>query len=270
MLPTTRKLQWGAMYFEKELHFARSVAMHAGELAIGYQGRELKPESKPDLSPVTVADRECERLIAQRIEQEFPADGILGEEGTRKESRNGRRWIIDPIDGTRDFVRGLPLWSVLVGFEVDGEVVAGVSNLAPRREMYSAVRGGGAWRNDTRVSISGIDRADNALICLNGLTRLREFPFAGSVVDWLSQFWAVRSMGGCVDAMMVASGNAEMWLELHAQAWDLAPLKIIAEEAGARFMNFDGGSSIYGHNGVIFVPALEPAVRQLLGTAAAV
>jgi fructose-1,6-bisphosphatase/inositol monophosphatase family enzyme len=254
------------MKYERELHFARSVAMHAGELAIGYQSRELNPETKPDQSPVTIADRECERLIAQRLEQEFPDDGILGEEGVRKESRNGRRWIIDPIDGTRDFVRRLPLWSVLIGFEVDGEVVAGVSNLAPRKEMYSAIRGGGAWLNDSRIGISGIDRPDNALICVNGMTRLHEVPFADSIVEWMSQFWAVRSLGGCLDAMMVASGYAELWIEMHAKEWDLAPLKIIAEEAGARFINFDGGSSIYGGNGAIFVPALEPAVSQLLAT----
>lgn len=258
------------MLFEKELHFARSAAMHAGERALGYQTRELKPESKPDLSPVTIADHECERLIARRIEEEFPGDGILGEEGSRKESRTGRRWIIDPIDGTRDFVRGLPLWSVLIGFEVDGEIAAGVSNLAPQRAMYSALRGEGAWCNDSRISISGIDSPANAVVCINGLNRLYEFPFANSVLDWLSQFWAVRSLGGCFDAMMVAAGQAELWIELHAQPWDLAPLKIIAEEAGARFMNFDGRSTIYGHNGAIFVPALEPAIRGLLGTAAGV
>src|SRR5919106_1067434 len=171
------------MLFEKELHFARSVAMHAGELALGYQSRELKPESKPDLSPVTVADRECERLIAHRIEQEYPDDGILGEEGARKESRNGRRWIVDPIDGTRDFVRGLPLWSVLIGFEVDGEVVAGVCNLAPRREMYSALRGAGSWRNDARLSISAIDSPASAIVCMDGLNHLHEFPFASSTPD---------------------------------------------------------------------------------------
>ena len=206
-----------SMQYERELHFARSVAMHAGELAVGYQSRELKPESKPDLSPVTIADRECERLIAQRIEEEFPDDGILGEEGSHKESRNGRRWIIDPIDGTRDFVRQL---AALVGagwLEVDGEVVAGVSNLAPRKEMYSAIRGGGAWRNDSRISISSIDKPQNALICVNGMTRLYEFPFAASIIDWMSQFWAVRSLGGCLDAMLVASGHAELWIEMHAQ-----------------------------------------------------
>jgi histidinol phosphatase-like enzyme (inositol monophosphatase family) len=243
--------------------------MHAGELAVGYQAHELKPESKPDLSPVTIADKECERLIAHRIEEEFPEDGILGEEGANKKSRSGRRWIIDPIDGTRDFVRGLPLWATFVALEADGEVVAGVTNMAVQKNMYSAVKGGGAYRNDSKISISGIDSPGAAMLCVNALNRLDGYPFRDSLLDWLKQFWAVRCFGGCMDAMMVASGHADAWVEPRAEPWDLAPLKIILEEAGARFVNFDGGSSIYGGNAAAFVPALEPAIRQLLGTAAA-
>lgn len=256
-----------AMQFEKELHFARSVAMHAGELAIGYQSQELKPESKPDLSPVTIADRECERLIASRIEQEFPDDGILGEEGSSKKSRNGRLWIIDPIDGTRDFVRSLPFWSVLVGLEVNGRIVAGVSNMAAQRQMYSAIRDGGAYVNDKRIGVSRIDSPQTALACVNGFNRLNEFTFAIPVLEWLEQFWAIRSLGGCMDAMMLATGNADLWIEPHAKAWDLAPLQVIIEEAGGRFMSFDGRPTIYGGNGVAYVPALEPAVMELFGLA---
>lgn len=252
------------MQWEKELQLARSVAMHAGDLAMGYASQQLKPETKADLSPVTVADKECEKLIASRIEETFPADGILGEEGSNKQGTSGRRWIIDPIDGTRDFVRGLPLWANLIGFEVDGEVVMGVANLPSRREMFWAVRGGGAFRNDQRLQISSIDSPSQALVGLNGINRLKEHALGSRFLDWAKQFWAVRSMGGCVDAMLVASGNAELWMEPHAAPWDLAPLKVILEEAGARFWNFDGGSTIYGGNAIAFVPALEPAVRELL------
>jgi histidinol phosphatase-like enzyme (inositol monophosphatase family) len=250
--------------FQKEIDFARSVAMHAGDVAMGYAARELKPETKPDLSPVTIADRECEALIASRIAEAFPDDGILGEEGSDKPSRNGRRWIVDPIDGTRDFVRGLPLWSVLIGLEVDGDVVAGIAHMPLRRESYFAVKGHGAYRNDTRISISAISEARHALVSVSGLNFASTLPFAPRIVDWLAQFWAFRSFGGCLDACLLASGHAEVWIEPQAKAWDLAALKIILEEAGAHFFNFDGGSSIDGGNCAACVPALEPVVRSLV------
>lgn len=252
------------MEFRKELDLARSMAMHAGELAIGHQTRGVHAETKADLSPVTIADKECERLIVNRIRETFPDDGILGEEGASHPTRNGRLWIIDPIDGTRDFVRGLPLWSTLIALEVDGVVVMGVCHMQCRNEQYSAVRGQGAWLNEKPIRISSIESPAQSLVCLSGLNRVEALPFGPRTLEWASQFWAVRSMGGCLDAMMVASGKAEFWLEPVAQAWDLAPLKIIIEEAGGRFLNFDGGSSIRGGNGLAFVPALEPAVRQLL------
>ena len=240
------------------------MAMHAGELAIGYQTSGFVADEKPDLSPVTIADREAERLIVRRIEETFPDDGILGEEGAHRESRNGRKWIIDPVDGTRDFVRGLPLWGVLIGFEVDGEVEAGVCHLAPRNEMFSAVKGEGAWLNEKPARISNITRRDAALVSVTALNSCQALPFGPKLLPWFQQFWAVRSMGGCMDAMLVASGKAELWIEPHAKAWDLAPLKVILEEAGARFINFDGGSSIYGGNCIVCVPALEDAVWELL------
>jgi histidinol-phosphatase len=131
--------------------------------------------------------------------------------------------------------------------------------------MYHAVKGQGAFLNEKRISVSGIDSAANALACINGLNNLTEFPWAGSVLSWMDEFWAVRSFGGCIDAMMLASGHADLWLEAHAKPWDLAALKVILEEAGARFCNFDGKSSIYGGNGMAYVPALESKVRELLG-----
>ncbi|HYI92390.1 MAG TPA: inositol monophosphatase [Bryobacteraceae bacterium] len=253
------------MQWEKELQVARSAAMHAGELAVGYQSKELKPESKPDLSPVTVADRECEKLLVAELLAAFPDDGVLGEEGARRDSRNGRKWILDPIDGTRDFVRGLPFWAVLIGLEVDGEVVVGVTHMPAQNRMYHAVKGNGAFVNDKKISISGIDSASNALACINGLNNVMEFSWSQSLLSWMDEFWAVRSVGGCMDAMLLASGHADLWLEAHAKAWDLAALKVILEEAGARFCNFDRGNSIYGGNGMAYVPALESKVMELLG-----
>jgi histidinol-phosphatase len=231
----------------------------------GAHARGVTREDKADDSPVTVADRECERLIVEGLAAAFPEDGFLGEEGASRAGTSGRRWIVDPIDGTRDFVRGLPTWSNLIGLEADGEVVLGVCNLAAQRELYWAVRAGGAWCNDRRVRVSAIDRRDRAVACLTAFDNIAAAPFADRILDHLAGYWAVRSMGGCQDAVLVVSGRAEAWFELSARAWDLAPFLVLAEEAGARFFNFDGGRSIYGGNAVICAPFLERTLRELVG-----
>lgn len=253
-----------AMPFEKELAVARRVTRESGKLAMRLQAQGVQPEEKTDLSPVTIADKECEKLISRLLLEAFPDDGLLGEEGANRESGNGRKWIIDPIDGTRDFVRGTPLWSVLIGLEVDGVVETGVCHLAPRGETFFAIRGQGAFRDDTRIGISRVKAASDAVLCINGLNGMAKRSFAPGLVDWMARFWAVRSMGGCLDAMMLAAGQADFWVENTAQAWDLAPLKVIMEEAGVLFRNFDGGTSIYGGDCLAFVPALEEEARRLM------
>lgn len=253
------------MNLERELQLARSVARQAGELALRNQAHGFEAESKPDLSPVTSADRANEQLICSLLEEAFPGDGILGEEGTAKESRSGRRWLIDPIDGTRDFVRGIPTWGVLIGLEAEGDVVLGVCNLPALDELYAAALGGGACRNGSPIHISSIHMPQQAVFCLDAFNNIHRHAFGDRLIRWLSQFWAVRAMGGCLDAMCVAAGRAEVWIEGEAKPWDFAALKVIAEEAGARFLNFDGGSSIYAGNCVITVPCLEAEIRRFIG-----
>jgi len=253
------------MRYDKELEFVRRVAERAGRLALEHQARGFESETKADLSPVTTADRANEQLISRLLEEAFPEDGLLGEEGAKRESRSGRRWIIDPIDGTRDFVRGIPTWGVMLALEAEGEIVAGACNLAALGELYAAAQGLGAWRNDSRIHAAAAKTPDQAVLCLTAFNNLRGRAFADRLIPWMEQFWAVRSMGGCMDAMAVVSGRADLWIEIEAQAWDLAPLKILAEEAGARFFNFDGQSSIYGGNCVITIPSLEAEVRKFLG-----
>jgi len=254
------------MRFQRELEVAQIAAEQAGRLALENRERGFEAETKPDLSPVTTADHANERLISRLLEEAFPDDGLLGEEGAQRESRSGRRWIIDPIDGTRDFVRGIPTWGVMLALEAEGEIVAGACNLPALGELYSAALGAGAYCNASRIHVAPAKTLDQALVCLTAFNNLEGRLFAGRLLPWLAQFWAVRSMGGCMDAMAVASGRADAWIEVSAKAWDLAPLKIIAEEAGARFFNFDGKASIYGGNCVITIPSLEAEIRKFLGT----
>jgi histidinol phosphatase-like enzyme (inositol monophosphatase family) len=248
----------------KDLDISRGIAKRAGILALQYWRSGVGVDTKPDASPVTIADRECERLIASALEEAFPEDGLLGEEGSSKVSHNGRRWIIDPIDGTRDFIRGTGAWSVLIGLEEHGRVAAGFAYFPATREMFTAARGEGASWNGRRMNASGITKKSDALLCCNGFSYMHRYPFAGELVPWISEFWTVRSMGGCLDAMLVATGRADAWIEAGAQPWDLAPMEIIAAEAGCVTFDFAGHDTIYGGNYVMCVPALADEIRRFV------
>jgi histidinol phosphatase-like enzyme (inositol monophosphatase family) len=252
------------MNYERELATGCMIARQAGAMALRYYRSGLAFEAKPDDSPVTRADRECEQFIAHSLAKAFPEDGLLGEEGSHKDSRSGRRWIIDPIDGTRDFVRGSPVWSVLIGLEENGEMVAGFAFLPALDELFTASRGGGAFVNDARIQASAISDPALAVLCLDSFNAAARQPFAGNLLRWMESFWAVRSMGGCLDALMVTRGQAEIWIETSGKPWDFAALKIIAEEAGARFFDFAGNSSIYSGTCVICAPGLETEARHFV------
>ena len=251
--------------YQREIEWSSTVAREAGELELEYWNSGTVPEEKSDLSPVTIADREAEKLIARRLAETFPDDGLVGEEGAERPSRSGRKWIVDPIDGTRDFVRGNRFWSVLIGLEEEGEVVAGIVYFPALGDLFHAARGQGAFCNRRRIQVSSIEHPSKAVICVNTFGNISQHSFATALFGELPKFWAVRSMGGCLDAVMVARGQADLWIESMGQAWDFAPLKILAEEAGGRFFNFDGGSSIYGGNCVVCTPALEAEGRRLVG-----
>lgn len=239
------------------------AAKKAAELALKFQPN-IVAETKPDKSPVTQADRECERMIARMLNDAFPDDGVFGEEGARAETRSGRRWIIDPIDGTRDYVRGNPLWANLIALEADGDVVVGVVNLPVLGKLYSAGRGSGAHCNGSPIHASSKTSVDESVLCVNGYDKVSKSPYYDRLLDWMTRFWAVRGLGGAADAMLVASGQAEIWVEPIASPWDFAPLKVILEEAGARYLNVDGGATIYAGNAIGCAPGLEQEVRRFL------
>lgn len=248
----------------KELETGRAIARRAGEIALRHWRTGIAFDAKADDSPVTRADRECEQFIAHALEQAFPDDGLLGEEGAQKPSRSGRRWIIDPIDGTRDFVRGNPAWANLIGLEADGEVVAGFACMPALGELFSAVRGGGAFVNEQRMHASAIASIGQAVLSFDAFNTAVRQPFGSELLAWMEPFWAVRSFGGCLDALLVARGQAEIWIETSGKPWDFAALKIIAEEAGARFFDYQGKSTIYGDNCVICAPGLEDEARRFI------
>lgn len=251
------------MALEHELTFMKRMASEAGALALHYQQKGISAETKDDDSPVTAADKACEKLLVDAIDREFPDDGVLGEEGANKISKDGRRWIIDPIDGTRDYVRGLPLWAVLIGLEQDSEIVAGVGHCPPQSLLCWASKGGGTFANGKPVRVSGVTDPSQAVLCFNGFHKPNVAAMGQPLLDWVGQFWAVRGLGGSMDAMLVAMGKADVWIEPNAKPWDFAALKILVEEAGGRFGSFSGENTIYQGNGYACTPALERFIRPM-------
>ncbi len=254
------------MNYERELEFACRLATAAGENARLIRAGGISAEIKPDTSPVTIADRENELIVREAIEREFPDDGILGEEGSSRSGSSRRRWIIDPIDGTRDFVRGNRFWCVLIALEEQGEPVVGVSHFPLLDETYWAVRGGGAYLNrDRRLHVSATASITDSVFSPNGLHLIEARPYLRRVMELMQRSWAVRSYGGPLDACMLAAGMAEIWFEPKVEVWDLAPLKLIIEEAGGEFFALDGSRHIDRGTALACTPGVSRAVRDAFG-----
>lgn len=253
------------MNYPRELEFARRIAIVAGENAKRIRARGIRAESKPDGSPVTIADKENERLIREAIEREFPADGILGEEGSSKAGTSGRRWIIDPIDGTRDFVRGNRFWCVLVALEEAGESLIGVAHFPMLDETYWASRGSGAYGNEERLQVSAVASIGECVFSPNGLHLPSARPHLPQVMGLMQRSWSVRSYGGALDACMLAAGKAEIWFEPKVEVWDLAALKPIIEEAGGLFFALDGSRCIDRRTAIGCAPGVATPVREAFG-----
>jgi histidinol phosphatase-like enzyme (inositol monophosphatase family) len=250
------------MSYASELDFARRLAAAAGENARAIRARGIVAETKADASPVTVADRDNERIIREAIEREFPDDGILGEEGSSKAGSSGRRWIVDPIDGTRDFVRGNRFWCVLIALEEADESLVGVAHFPMLGETYWATRGGGAYGNEERLRASTVMSIADCCFSPNGLNLTAARPHLPRVIDLMQRSWSVRSHGGALDACMVANGQVDIWFEPKVEPWDLAALKLIIEEAGGVFFAMDGSRRIDRGTSIACAPGIAGEVRR--------
>ncbi len=253
------------MNYQREVEFARRIAVAAGENARRIRAHGIEAEAKADESPVTVADRDNERLMREAIETEFPEDGILGEEGSSKAGTSGRRWIVDPIDGTRDFVRGTRFWSTLVALEAGGESLVGVAHFPLLEETYWAVMGGGSYLHDERLRASPRTKVSECSFHASGLQLAAARPYIATVVGLMQRSWSVRAHGGALDACLLAAGKVDIWFEPKVAIWDVAGLRLIIEEAGGVFFALDGSRRIDRGSAFGCAPGLAGEVRRTFG-----
>jgi histidinol phosphatase-like enzyme (inositol monophosphatase family) len=255
---------------KQRLDFAVAAAEDAGRLILSYyQDAGLTVELKGDASPVTVADRGAEELLRETISAAFPEDGILGEELEDKPSANGMQWILDPIDGTKSFVHGVPLFGTLIGLECDGRVVAGVCRLPALDEVVYAAVGQGAWwqtgTDDPRSArVSTVSELSEALLCVTTITSWEKIGRQDAFENLLAVAGLARGWGDCYGHILVATGRAEVIVDPQMNAWDAAALVPILQEAGGHFVDWTGKVSIYGGNGLSVNGQLKDAVLELI------
>jgi histidinol-phosphatase len=209
-----------------------------------FDARDIEVIRKADNSPVTIADRGAEQLIRQMVTRHFPADGFLGEEFGDQPGSTGFRWVIDPIDGTKSFVRHVPIWGTLIGLEYHGELIAGAVYIPVFKQMYHALRGNGAYLDSRRIRVSNVTTLSDSILCYSSIGWFTRAGRQQTFLDLYSQTWRQRGYGDFYGFVLVAQGSAELMLEHGVNPWDIAATKAIVEEAGGRFTDWDGGGGI--------------------------
>lgn len=245
------------------LDFARRVATVGGRRTLAYWRNAPSVDMKSDGTPVTIADREAETVMRQLIGERFPSHGIIGEEHEDVAGDGRVRWILDPIDGTKTFVAGVPLYGTLVGVEIDGEPEVGVIYLPALGEMVSAAKGLGCWDNDGRCRVSEVASLDEALVCCTDEAHARRRPDDGWAM-LQQQARLTRGWGDCYGYALVATGRADAMVDPEMAPWDCAPMLPIIEEAGGRFTSWEGERTIYGADSAATNGHLHESVLKAL------
>ncbi len=244
---------------------AVDAARQAGQLALGYFQTEVQVEWKGDLSPVTSADREAEQLLRTTLLGRFPQDGFLGEESGSTAGTSGFRWVIDPVDGTRSFVRRVPIWGTLVGLEYKGEQIAGVAYIPVFGQVYRALRGDGAFCNDRPIHVSGIATLDRAHLFYSSVSWFVKAGLDPLFLRLARQTERQRGFGDFYGFVLVAQGSGELMVEWGCHPWDLCALAALVREAGGRFTSWENTEDIYRPDVIASNGLVHDAALAILG-----
>jgi histidinol-phosphatase len=244
---------------DADLRFAHELADVADAITLArFRAANLRVETKPDLTPVSEADRAAEQAVRAHVAASGRGEGVLGEE--YGDDGGDAKWIVDPIDGTTSYVRGVPVFATLLALQRDGEVVLGLVSAPALRRRWWAMRGGGAFADGERISVSGVARVED---CAVSTTSARRMPDGWRTI--VQRAWSNRGLGDFWQHCLVAEGAVDVACDSVMQVWDYAPVQIVVEEAGGRCTTFDGrppapNASFVATNGV-----LHDAVVTLLG-----
>jgi len=249
----------------KYLDFTVETAYLAGRLTLGYFQTGVQPDLKADDTPVTLADRKAEELIRSRIEEAYPHHAVIGEEHGAKEVEGAtHRWIIDPIDGTKAFTRGVPLYGVLIGLEIEGTVQVGAAYLPALDEMVAAATGEGCWWNGRRAHVSNVTDLSRAFLTFSDLNSFERYNRSEAFMRLVRATYHRVGWSDAYGYVLVATGRAEIMLDPVMNVWDCGPFPPILQEAGGYFGDWRGHVTIYGGEALATTQTLLRQVLSLI------
>jgi histidinol-phosphatase len=244
------------------LSVATEAAYLGGRRTLAYFNTGVAVETKSDLSPVTQADKESEEIIRSHIAKYFPDHEIIGEEGGTKKGDARYRWIVDPLDGTKTFVCGVPFYGVLIGVEIDGKPSVGVVYLPAFDEMVCAAAGAGCHLNGRTCAVSKTSKLSDAVLLTSSV---QSCQVRSDAYDRLARATKLqRTWGDCYGYVLLATGRADIMLDPQMNPWDCAPLLPILQEAGGHFTTWSGEATIWGKDGAGTNAALNKEVLDIL------
>lgn len=257
--------------YTEDLRLAHILADSVDGLTMRrFKAQDLHVETKPDLTPVTDADREAESVIRSQLGRVRNRDAVIGEEfGTT--GSGSRKWVIDPIDGTKNFVRGVPVWATLIGLVEDDRVVAGVVSAPALNRRWWAALGSGAFTGRslsqaTRLSVSSVNQLSDASLSFSSLTGWRDLGVRDHFIELTDSVWRTRAYGDFWSYCLVAEGAVDIACEPELNLYDMAALVPIVTEAGGRFTSLKGQDGPFGANAIASNGALHDAALDILGT----
>jgi len=247
------------------LQFALDAAWKAGRSTLGYYQTGVQAERKSDNTPVTLADRQAEQILRDMIKETWPDHGMIGEEYGHENSDAPYCWIIDPIDGTKSFVSGVPLYSTLLALTDGDEALVGVAYFPVLDDIIYAVRGGGCYWNGRRVHVSQTSILSEAVLLTS---ELNFFHLSNRWQAWqrlVENTYVQRTWGDAYGYFLVATGRADIMLDPAMHLWDCAPLQVILQEAGGTFTDWKGTATIHGGESVATNGLLFDKVMDIVG-----
>ncbi|MFZ2176029.1 MAG: histidinol-phosphatase [Rhodococcus sp. (in: high G+C Gram-positive bacteria)] len=242
--------------YDADLELALRIADEADAITrTRFGALDLRVDDKPDLTPVSDADLAVERAVRGTLEAERPDDAVLGEEFGGATQFTGRQWVVDPIDGTKNFVRGVPVWATLIALLDDGVPVAGVVSAPALARRWWAATGAGAWTSfegadPARISVSAVDRLSSASLTFSSLSGWRDLGIRDRFLALTDDVWRVRGFGDFFSYCLLAEGAVDIAAEPEVSLWDLAPLDVLVREAGGRFTDLAGTEGPHGGSAV--------------------